>query len=252
MSLKLKILFSLWFFSSTALIPMDIFGIDSEFRLYYSNAGQVSTSFAAALFCFGTSRAFPYESELRKVWGAIGSGLLAWALGTTIFAAYPLLHDGQDTPYPYFSDIGYLLASPLMTIGLLLFKRSAGLITSARGKIFASLSFVSAGLLAYHANAPGLVDPNPFTSLTALCYAVFDPILIGTIALIASSFRGGAVGKSWQLLILGILLYYAANQLYTYLVMLDRYTTGDAIDVGWLLGFGVIAYAAAGTRRLAA
>jgi hypothetical protein len=50
--------------------------------------------------------------------------------------------------------------------------------------------------------------------------------------------------------VVGILLYFAANQLYTYYVLIDDYVTGSPIDVGWMLGFGCIAWAALKTRNL--
>ena len=62
--------------------------------------------------------------------------------------------------------------------------------------------------------------------------------------------RGGEVGKAWWWVVGGILLYFIANQLYTYLVLTEQYATGSPIDTGWMLGFGCIAWAALKTRKL--
>ena len=74
--------------------------------------------------------------------------------------------------------------------------------------------------------------------------------LLATTILTATSFRGGEVGKSWWYVVAGILLYYIANQLYTYLVLAETYATGSPIDTGWMLGFGLIAWAAMKTRNM--
>ena len=109
-----RILLALWLLAIAALLAMPLLGIDETTRLYYSNACQVVIVIYAALICFATMRAFPDESALGKVWGAIAGGILAWGIAAAVFASYPLLHNGEDTPFPYFSDIGYLLTSPLM------------------------------------------------------------------------------------------------------------------------------------------
>lgn len=121
-----RLLASLWLLVSAGLLVMPLLGVDPTTRLYYSNAGQVLVTLTSSFYCFATMRAFPAQSPLGKVWGAIGAGLLAWAIAAGIFAAYPILNAGEDTPYPSLADPFYLLAPPLMTIGLLLFKRSAG------------------------------------------------------------------------------------------------------------------------------
>jgi hypothetical protein len=240
----------LWLLVSAGLLVMPLLGVDATTRLYYSNAGQVLVTLASSLYCFATMRAFPAQSPLGKVWGAIGAGLLSWAIAAGIFAAYPILNAGEDTPYPSFADPFYLLAPPLMTIGLILFKRSAGLVSPAWGKALAIAALALFGYFAYLANANGLADSDPFMILVSIGYMLFDPILIAITLLTASAFRGGAVATSWWYVVGGILLYFIANQLYSYLVGIEQYTTGSPIDIGWLLGFGLIACGAVKARKL--
>ena len=239
-----------WVLSSLLLLVFPAFGVDPQFRLYYSNALQTLSSLAAAAYCFHAMRAFPDDSPLRRVWGAIGAGVLAWGVGATIFAAYPLLNGGTETPYPYYSDIGYLLTGPLMIIGLVLFKRSSGLETPLWGQALSLALFVLAFLMAYEANAEGLMDPDLGMKAASAGYTIFDPALMATTILTATAFRGGEVGKSWWYVVAGILLYFIANQLYTYLVLTEVYATGHPIDAGWTLGFGLIAWAAMKTRNV--
>lgn len=250
MSALTKAVAAIWVLSTMALVVFPFFGVDPQFRLYYSNALQTLSSLISAGACFYAMSAFPGGSPLRKVWLAIGAGVLAWGIGATIFSAYPILHAGADTPYPYYSDIGYLATGPLMIAGLLLFKRSTGLETPAWGMVLAIVALAGSLVMAYKANADGLVDPDPVMKAASVGYTIFDPAVLAVTVLTATSFRGGEVGKAWWYVVVGILLYFAANQLYTYYVLIDDYVTGSPIDVGWMLGFGCIAWAALKTRNL--
>lgn len=252
MSTVVKAVAAAWVLGSLALLLLPALGVDPQTRLYYSNALQTLTSLGAAAVCLYSMRAFPSGSPLRQAWGAIGLGVLAWGLGATIFAGYPLLHGGDDTPYPYYSDIGYLATPVLIIIGLVLFKRSIGMETPVWGQVLSGLVFFLFLVMAYQANAEGLLDPSPAMKATAFGYTVFDPALMATTILTATSFRGGEVAKSWWFVVAGIVLYFIANQLYTYLLSIEQYTTGHPIDIGWMLGFGLIAWAALKTRSLVA
>lgn len=250
MSTMSKLGAGVWVGSTLLLAVFPVMETDPQFRLYYSNALQTLSSLIAALLCFSAMSAFPDQSPLRKVWAAIGAGVLAWGIGATIFAAYPLLNAGAETPYPYYSDIGYLLTGPFIITGLLIFKRSLGLETPIWGMILALALLLVSGFFAYKANWEGVLDPDIAMKLTAIGYLVFDPVLLAVTVLTASSFRGGEVGKAWWYVVIGILLYFIANQAYTYLVGQETYATGHPIDIGWMLGFGFIAWAAVKTRNL--
>jgi hypothetical protein len=242
----------IWVLATLMLLVFPLLGTDESFRLYYSNALQTLSSLVAAGVCFYATSAFPEGSPLRKVWAAIGAGVLAWGIGATIFGAYPLLTGGEETPYPYYSDVGYLLTGPFMIVGLLIFKRATGLESPLWGKMLAAILLVASGIMAYRANAEGLMDPDPAMKITSLGYLVFDPLLLAVTVLTATGFRGGEVGAAWWYAVAGIILYFIANQAYTFLVLAETYATGHPIDIGWMLGFGCIAWAALKTRRLMA
>lgn len=240
----------IWVIATLLIVVFAFTGFDPQFRLYYSNALQTLSSLIAALLCFRTMAAFPGGSPLRGVWAAIGAAVLAWGIGATIFGAYPLLNAGEETPYPYFSDIGYLATGPLMVIGLFLFKRASGLVTPVWGWLAALVLLMVSGYFAVSANLEGIFDPSPAMKATSLGYAIFDPLVLAVTVLTASSFRGGEVGKAWWYVVIGLLFYFVANQAYTYLVLAETYATGHPIDIGWMLGFGFIAWAAVKTRHL--
>jgi hypothetical protein len=137
-----------------------------------------------------------------------------------------------------------------MIAGLLIFKRSTGLESPGWGWTLAVLLLLGAGAFAGYANWEGFLDPDPAMKAASLGYMVFDPAVLAVTVLTASAFSGGEVGKAWWHAVVGILLYFVANQAYTYLVLTENYTTGHPIDVGWMLGFGFIAWAALKTRSV--
>ena len=245
-----RVFAALWLLLVAGLLVLALIGADETTRLYYSNACQVFVVLSSALFCFATARAFPSESALGKVWGVIGAGTLAWGIGAAIFAAYPLLHDNADTPFPYFSDVGYLLAPLLIAVGVWMFKRSTGLVSPTWGKALAVVAMIGAGLMAYRANAEAIASDDIVLKLVGIAYTTFDPILLATTLLTASAFRSGDVGVSWRYVVAGILLYYVGNVLYNYLVLNEQYKTGSPIDISWLLGFGLIACGAVKAKKL--
>jgi hypothetical protein len=241
---------TIWVLATLALCVFPFAGVNEQFRLYYSNVMQTMTSLLAAAACFHAVVAFPRESPLRKVWAAIGAGVLSWGIGATIFAAYPLLNDGAETPYPFWSDVFYLATGPLMIAGLLLFKRAVGLETPLWGSMLALIVFFAASVVAFQANWEGVLDPDLVLRAVSIGYLAFDPLLMAVTVLTATAFRGGEVAKAWWWVVAGILLYFFANQAYTMLVLQETYATGHWIDVGWMLGFGCIAWAALKTRQL--
>jgi hypothetical protein len=236
--------------STAFIVVLAAANADPALRLYYSNIMQTMLSLSAGFICIRTMLALPIGSPLRAVWSLVGGGVLAWGVGATMFASYPLLHEGAETPFPSLADVGYLLTSPLMAAGLLVFRRSAGLDASSDSKIISSLSFGAAFIAALWANWPGLSSGDTLLVLTSACYALFDPVLLGVTVATALAFREGEVAEAWWYLLGGILLYYFGNLGYNYLSVVKAYATGSPIDIGWLLGFGFIALAAVKIRGL--
>ncbi len=238
-----------WIAAGFAIWIFILLNIDPQFRLYYSNVVQTASALIAGIICMVTMSAFPSGSPLRKAWAFIGAGVLAWSIGSTIFAGYPILHEGAETPFPYYSDFFFLLTSPLIALGLYAFKRSTRLTAPLWGIALALVLLPGMGYWCYLANREGLAG-DAASVLTALGYILFDPILLPTTVLVASSFRGGAVGTAWWQTVTGVALYFLSNQIYSFLTSQHLYTTGSWIDIGWVFGFGLIAWAGLTTRSL--
>lgn len=242
----------LWIIVCAPLAFFPLLGIDQDIIFNYSLLAQIITPVAAAFFCYMTSRVFPEDDAMRKVWNLLGIGVLCWGIGAMLFALYPIIHAGRETPYPWYSDIGYLLMTPFVLTALFIFKKNLHIDSPLWGQISAAFFFIVALVLSIVFNLSKFTDPDVavMTHVVNLLYTVGDPLLLGGTVLIASLLAGGEVARPWWLVLIGLIFYYAANVIYTYLVVNEQYATGDFIDIGWLAGFGCIAIAALMTRSL--
>jgi diguanylate cyclase len=247
---KVKFFALIWVLISLGIVMLALMDYEAGFRLYYSNGVQLCAAYVSALLCYRTMRVFPSATPLRFVWGLVGTGVLAWAVGQTYFATYPLWHAGADTPYPSLADIGFLLIAPLIVIALLSFRHVSELSAPIWGKALAVVTFFVSGAFAINYNLEGLQSLDIKLLVTSLCYTAFDPILLTVTVLVASGFGSNRVGKAWWYVAAGIVLYYVGNLLYTALVFNETYASGTMTDVFWPLGFGLIGLGAVYAREI--
>lgn len=241
---------AVWVLMSLGIVVLALMDYEAGFRLYYSNGVQLFAAYTSALLCYRTMWVFPSATPLRFVWGLVGTGVLAWAIGQTYFASYPIWHAGADTPYPSMADIGFLLIAPLIVIALLNFSRVSELRAPIWGKVLAVLTLFVTGTFAVNYNLEGLQAQDIALLVTSLGYAIFDPILLTVTVLTASGFGSNRVGKAWWYVVAGIMLYYIGNLLYTALVFNETYVSGAMTDAFWPLGFGLIGFGAVYAREI--
>lgn len=181
---------------------------------------------------------------MRKVLVLMGTGILCWGMGAILYAMYPLLNDGQETPFPWYSDIGYLLLVPFVLASLLVFNKSSGMVTPLFSKLGGAIFFFTALALSIYFNLTKLDDANSAASYVAiLCYVLGDPLILAS-TMVSMSVLTGEVARPWWLIFIGLICYYLGDLVYNYLSLLGDYGTGNPIDVTWPLGFGFIAIAA--------
>jgi len=117
------------------------------------------------------------------------------------------------------------------------------------GILMAVAVFCMAFVLAIYFYIEKLVQSNSVaTYIVTLLYMFGDPILLGSVVLIASTLTRTAEVRAWWLVSVGFLLFYIANVMYTYLVLVGSYMSGNVVDIGWVLGFGLVGVAALITK----
>lgn len=228
-----------------------ILDVDQQIRFNYSLVAQIVAPVAAAICCYYASSVLEKTDAMRRVLGFLGTGVLFWGVGAILFASYPLLHDGQETPYPWYSDVGYLLLVPFVLTAFIIFKQNLHIQVPLFGKVGAIIFFLIALALAVQFNLSKLKDSDSLLSyIVTLFYTIGDPLLLGGTVVIASILSGGSAARPWWFILIGLIFYYLADLLYTYLVLQGQYATGNLIDIGWPLGFGFIAVAALMIRSM--
>lgn len=240
-----------WIILCVPIVLLPFLKVEQTILFNYSLIAQIIAPFVSAGCCYMTSFVFPKKDAMRKVWSLLGAGVLCWGVGAMLFAAYPFLYGGEETPYPWYADVGYLLLAPCVITAFFIFKRNLHIEVPLWGWISAIAFFAAAFTLYVVFNLNKLAESESFISYTVtILYTVADPLLLGGTVITASLLAGGAVARPWWLVLMGLVFYYMADLIYTYLTITDQYATGHIIDLGWLIGFGCIAIAALMTRSL--
>lgn len=223
-------------------------GLAEETRKIYSNLIQILAPCVAAALCYRTAAAFEKGDPLRRVWSWLGSGVLAWAVGAVLYALYQAANGGAEPPYPWYSDIGYLLMVPLVTFGMYTLQDSQPQETPAWGILGGAATFIVTLFICFSASEKALEEAqNTLEYHVEVAYIVLDPALLGMSVMVASLFAARADALPWWYTLGGLVLYFFGNIGFTIQTTNDLYVTGGLIDLTWPLAFGLIALSATTT-----
>jgi diguanylate cyclase (GGDEF)-like protein len=194
----------------------------------------------AALAVLARSISAPSE---RRIWLALGAGLLLWGLGQTYYSVF--LYYASPAPFPSPSDALFLAFYPASFVGLVLLLR-------ARVPHLDPLAWVDGliGALAVAAVAAALIFPpvlealggSPLGVAVSLAYPCADLVLLGLVAGALAASKWRAQG-TWLLIAVALLLFAASDVVY--LSVGGQSTAAlNLASIGWPLAFLLLAAAA--------
>ena len=238
-----KIALTLWATSALLVIIFYFSETPPIFKILYSEITQFVTAISCSLACFRTALSRTSNSHDKKGWLFIAIAMTLWATGQAIYG-YCYVVTREIPPNPYYSDFAFIGMVVFFIMGLIVFHKGAvkDLPAIPKGGKIIALIFLYVTLIT------GFISQNySFSGLSffvALCYNILDPIILYISILLFFSLIGEKNGMTWIFIVIGILLYIVANQVYYYLDYRQAYASGSPNDTLWILSFCFIATAA--------
>ena len=215
-----------------------------EVTVAVDDIGEAVAALVAAASCALAARRS--QSRLRLAWSLLGISAASWGLGEVIWSVYEV-GLGISVPFPSAADVGYLGAIPFAVAGILAFSgtprgTSTGLrLWLDRAIVALSLLFVGwgLGLSQVYVSSGSMLA----TRLLGLAYPVGD-ILIGTVLILAIRRATQEQFGRFGLLLGGLAANSLADSAFAYLTANGLYGSGNYIDLGWFVGYLMVALAA--------
>ncbi|HVU91221.1 MAG TPA: hypothetical protein VHC23_03240, partial [Jatrophihabitans sp.] len=201
----------------------------------------------AVLAASAAFRARRSTGRLRLSWALIAVGAAGWAAGQTAWSVYELVLSVQ-TPFPSLADAGYLLLPTLGLAGLLV-RPSQAFTGRGRLRVGLDILLVLASLFTISwATAFGQVYRGGADTLAArlvgLAYPAGDVALLTVVVIVLAYANAG--NRAGLLFLGGGLGAFAVGDSgFAYLTSNGSYATGNLVDVFWVVGFLLMAWAAA-------
>src|ERR687897_853498 len=181
----------------------------------------------------------------------LGLGLLSWVLGQMIFTYYEWVLD-QPPPLPSIADLGYLSVYPFLLLGILLLPaRPIPVASRTRIALDGLMIMTGAVTFSWYFILGPVMQQGTETILAkavASAYPLADIVLIACLIILASRPEEHNLLPAVSLLALGLTLIVVADSNFAYWSLHDAYATGALPDVGWSLGYMLIALGAFAVR----
>src|SRR5918995_2184902 len=188
-----------------------------------------------------------------KRWAPVllGLGLLSWVFGQMIFTYYEWVLD-QPPPLPSIADLGYLSVYPFLLLGILLLPARPIPVASRTRIVLDGLMIMTAAVTFswYFILGPVMQQGTQTTLAKAVssAYPLADIVLIACLIILASRPGEHTLRPAVRLLALGLTLIVVADTNFAYWSRHDAYATGTLLDVGWSLGYMLLALGAFAAR----
>jgi diguanylate cyclase (GGDEF)-like protein len=200
----------------------------------------------AAVGWLTVSRVGPRRWEVPLAAAAVTS----FAAGNTYYLA--MLHGGGSLPFPSLADVGYLAFYPLMLAALAVAVRRH--VRGLGSSVWLDCAVGSLGAAAVLAVLLSPVVGSALTSsswldtVVAVAYPMFDVVLVAAVAGVAV-LGGRHIGNRWLLLLVGLMVFAAADVVYALQVAADTYVVGTPLDAGWAIGLALLVLWVDGVER---
>ncbi|HKH37412.1 MAG TPA: SpoIIE family protein phosphatase, partial [Rubrobacter sp.] len=228
------------------------------------NAAQFVGPLLALTLCFGgllgqkwrrgeSQRDVEPAVTIRQRWAPIllGMGILSWVLGQTIFTYYEWVLR-QPPPLPSIADVGYLSVYPFLLLGILLLPaRPIPVASRARIALDGLMTMTAAVTFSWYFVLGPVMQQGTETTLAkavSSAYPLADIVLIACLVILASRPGERTLRPAIRLLALGLILIVVADSNFAYWSLHDAYATGTLPDVGWSLGYMLVALGAFAAR----
>src|SRR5215218_3111609 len=181
----------------------------------------------------------------------LGLGILSWPLGQMIFTYYEWAL-GRPPPLPSIADVGYLSVYPFLLLGILLLPARPVPVASRTRLALDGLMIMTAAVTFswYFILGPVMQQGTETTLAKAVssAYPLADIVLIACLIILASRPGEHSLRPAVRLLALGLTLIVVADSNFAYWSLHDAYSTGTLPDVGWSLGYMLVALGAFAAR----
>src|SRR5215216_6575920 len=198
----------------------------------------------------------PAAVTIGRRWAPIllGMGILSWVFGQALFTFYEWVL-GQPPPLPSLADVGYLSVYPLLLLGILLLPARPVPVTSRTRLALDGLMIMTAAVtFSWYFILGPVMQQGSQTMLAkavATAYPLADIVLIACLVILASRPEEHTLLPAVRLLALGLTLIVIADSNFAYWSLDDTYATGTLLDVGWSLGYMLVALGAFAARLAA-
>lgn len=211
---------------------------------WWANSFWTVAALVTGVKCLMTARLT--SGNLRLAWSLFGLAALTWFGGMLIWD-YQELVLKQYTPFPYWSDAGFLGFGVLMAAGLLCYHAATLRMPITLLEISQLGIFVSSILiihLAIFAEPVRQLSAQVELLSAALAYPViYMALLVYALAIFWARMEAH-VRRNLSLIIAAIATHAIVNTFYAYSLLGQAYTAGNFLDIFWLLGFALLYVAA--------
>jgi hypothetical protein len=186
------------------------------------------------------------SGRLRLSWYLLAGAALSWGLGQAVWTWYEVALD-QEVPYPGLADVGYLGAIPFLVAGVLVFpSRSLRSVGRLRA-VFDGLMTLCLVAFASYGTFLGVVyrasEGEWLERVIAVTYPAADLLTVAVVLAVLAR-RVDRFGGPLPVVGAGVVSLAIADSAFAYLTAKGTYGDDPLSDLGWPLGFALLALAA--------
>jgi diguanylate cyclase len=180
----------------------------------------------------------------RRLWSINALALTVYAAGDIVYSFYVVELDPE--PYPSVADalwLSYYVFAVVFLVALLRTRARGVNRSTAVDGVVVGLGAAAATAAVSFDTIRSAAEGTALETTASLGYPVGALVLLGTAGA-ALAVMGWRVGLQWWALVVGGLVFAAADTVYAYLTATTGYTDGSPLDALWLVALGLQAAAA--------